>query len=209
MLFSIILRSSDAGKEDIKGLAQLGQDMLVYTDSRNHCLRKLEARTLQENRFWISSTFAGRCFEPGDVEGERNLGRLRQPIECKEYQDHIFVTDNFFKIKHISLLNGTITTVYKSLRSNKLLFLEMGSSSNEFYVTTNHGVLHIKDGEESWLVGSKSLMIPTGLDAINFNELKQIVWLSSDTLLVADTLTHTLKEIDVNLHRTEKICTGM
>ena len=199
---------SDAGKEGIKGLAQLGQNTLIYTDSRNHCLRKLEDHGVEGSRTWKGSTFAGKCFEPGDVDGEKSIGRLRRPLECKYYQGNIFVTDNFFKIKQISV-GGTITIIYESQLKNELMFLEMGKSANEFYVTTNHGVLHIKDSEESWLVGSNSLMISTGTDAIYFNEPKQIVWLSNDALLVADTLTHTLKEIDVTLNMIRKICTGM
>ena len=209
-ILQIIWCFTDSGRDvyGIVGLVQMDKDLLVYTDSRNHCLRKLELHGVEENRTWLSSTFAGSCFEPGDVVGQKEIGRLRQPLECKHYQGHIFVTDNLYKIKQISV-NGTITTIYKSLPKNKLMFLEMGNSANEFYVTTNYGVLHIKNGKESWLVQSDSSMIFTEPDAIYFIEPKQIVWLSNDTLLVADTPTHTLKKIDVMLNRTEKICTGM
>ena len=202
---------TDSGKESygISALAQLNQSLLVYTDSRNHCLRKLEGRTIEGNRSWVNSTFAGRCFEPGDVDGLKELGRLWQPLECKHYRDYIFVTDNLFKIKRINVFNGTITTVYESLQRNELQFLEIGHFPNEFYVTTNHGVLRIKHGREYWLVGSRAPMNTLELDPINFNKPKKIVWLSNDTLLVADAFTNTLTKIDVNSDRNELVCYGM
>ena len=184
----------------IKGLAQLGQNRLIYTDNRNHCVRKLEARSGDGSRSWISSTLAGRCSESGDVDGNKAFGRLRHPLECKHYKNSIFLTDNWSKIKQINLLDESLTTIHESPTQRRLRFFEFGTSPKEFYVTANQGAVHVIDGKESWLIG---------IDAPNFNRPMQIVWLNNEILLVADTFTHTLKTVDVNLYRVETICNGM
>ena len=209
--FLIILCCVDPpeGAPVIRGLAQPDRNVLIYTDNRNHCLRKLETRSVRGARSWISSTLAGRCSKSGDVDGYKTLGRLHQPFECKHYQNFIFLTANWFKIKKINLLNESLTTIHESPEQRQLRFLELGTSPNEFYVTANHGVLHVMDGTETWLIESSSSMLNTDPNAIQFNKPMQIVWLNNDTLLVADTQTHTLKKVDVNLKKAETICNGM
>ena len=144
----------------------------------------------------------------GDIDTERLRSRLSFPSDIKLHSNSLFMTTNSAKIKHLNITTNLVETVYTS-PSNELRFIELGSSANEFFVTTYRGVLHIKDNEEFWLIGGKSSSYNNQpLSAGEFSEPSDISFVDSDVLLIADTHNHTLKAVDIVLNKVQQICVG-
>ena len=192
----------------ITALVQLDQSQFIVTDRNHHCLRRIALVKTGGETNWRTSTYVGRCSMEGDIDADRLRSRLAFPTEIKLYKDSLFITTNSVKIKQLNITTDLVATVYTSPR-NVLRFIELGSSADEFFVTTYRGVLRIKDDEESWLAGERSSLYNNqSLSAGEFYEPSDISFLDPDVLLIADTQHHSLKAVDIVLNEVKQICVG-
>lgn len=147
----------------------------------------------------------------GDAEGLRLNSRFHQVEHLIQREQLIYITDLINrKIKQLNMTSGLIATLHQS-QTHRLYYMAAGKSDNEFYVTAPHGVLHIQDSRESWLVGgpSSNPVATNGqFSAVGFNNPRGIHRLDDGTLLVANTPTGTLNVIDLDLQEIRVICIG-
>ena len=204
---------AEAQFSSITGLVQL-TDKYIVADHDNFCLREIEplaGNPEYSEQEWKTSPFAGQCGTPGDIDGRRQIARLYGPRDLVLRNNILFFTDTYNnKIKQIDLDKDLITTVHQS-HSFSLYCFVLGTEKEEFYVTAPHGVLHINNQKETWLVGSATP--DSSPSQGSFREVKfyyplSIQWLNKKTLIVADARGYTLKVIDLDLQVVQRLCTG-
>ena len=189
-------------------------DSYIVVDQGNHCLRELTPTVSDvkaSNQIWRTSLYAGECTEAADIDNRRKISRFNSPQDVIIQGNYLFLTDtNNGKIKKIDMTNDRVTTVHQS-EGLALYNLVSGSVDGEFYVTAPHGVLHIRDQKETWLVGGEcSAVIASSsrFSGIRFKDPTGIQWVNKDTLVVADSGVNTIKVIDLVLQHAQSICAG-
>ena len=160
---------------------------------------------------WKTSAFAGKCGTSGDIDGRRQIARLNGPWELVLQNNILFFTDTSNnKIKQIDLDKDLITTVHQS-HSFSLYYFVLGTEKEEFYVTAPHGVLHINNQKETWLIGSataRSTPSQGSFSEVGFYYPSGIQWLNKKKLIVADYDGNTLKVVDLDLQVVQGLCDG-
>ena len=191
----------------IEGLIQMSDKFLV-TDHLNHCLRTVSTSVPHQ-----SETYAGLCQTGDDQDGRPMDARFNGPFGLLRNNNIIYITDSWNrKIKRLDLVQNLIQTVHRS-HSHNFCDLVLGQQENaeEFYVTVKNGVLHILNGQETFLVGSKQSNNNkpefTGqFSGVDFDDPLDIVWIDSKTLLVASQWDTTVKIIDIEKWEGHNIC---
>ena len=188
-------------------------DKYIVADHDNFCLREIEplaGNPEHSEQEWKTSPFAGQCGTSGDIDGRRQIARLNVPRDLVLRNNILFFTDLINKkIKQIDLDKDLITTVHQS--RFYLFGFVLGTEKEEFYAVANHGVLHINNQKETWLVGSATSRSSTSqgsFSEVGFNAPRDIQWLNKKALIVADSRGHTLKVIDLDLQEVQSLCTG-
>ena len=197
----------------ITGLAQL-TDKYIVADYNNFCMREIEplaGNPEYSEQEWKTSAFAGQCGKSGDIDGRRQIARLNRPRDLVLRNNILFFTDTYNnKIKQIDLDKDLITTAHQS-HSFSLYGFVLGTEKDEFYVTAPHGVLHINNQKETWLVGSAThTSTPSHgrFSGVGFYNPFSIQWLNKKVLIVTDNSGNTLKSIDLDLQQVQSLCTG-
>lgn len=193
---------------EIRGMIKYSKDTLLVTDRNNHCLRLVQRYQVQ-----TTSTFAGYCQAPGDQDGLLSTARLYGPYDLILMgNSSIYITDSYNrKIKRLDLLeSSSITTVHQS-DNHYLLDLVIGRTpdAEEFFVTVNHGLLHVLDNKEAFLVGGPSTSLGNNngqFSGVGFDGPSALAWLDNSTLLVASTYEATVRIVDVYGWEAYTIC---
>lgn len=191
----------------IVSLIQLSGKYIV-ADRENSCLRDISFESAEQD--WKTSTFAGACQKPDDRDGRRQNARFNKMEGMLQQGNNIYITDTHNKkIKQLNLNNNIVITIHESV-SYPLFSLEFGTNINEFYVTAPHGILHIRERQETWLVGGKtSSTIDAGqFSSVGFAAPRSIAKITDNILVVVDTVGATIKVIDLVLQEVRTICSG-
>lgn len=189
----------------IYGMVQIIGGYLV-SDHRNHCVRKVDKDSNLQ-----TTTYAGECTESGDQEGQLNSARFNGPFGIRLHLGSIYITDSYNqKIKKLDMTADTVTTIHRS-ENHELCDFVIGRREDvdEFYVTAKHGVLHVLDRQETWLVGStktSSDKTDGQFSGVKFNEPIGIEWLDNRTLLVASAHESVLRVVNTETWRVFSIC---
>ena len=190
--------------DSITALIQMQSTALLVSDYNNNCLRAVSRGNVQ-----LGFTYAGDCQSFGDVDGFPSAARFDGPYGLVDHEESIYITDSKNrKIKKLSLSSLVTSTVHKS-DTHELGDFVMGSSPEEFFVTVNHGVLHILNQRETFLVGHTDT--PFGpsdgqFSGVGFDGPSGITWLDNSTLLVASTYEATVRIIQINNWEVNTIC---
>ena len=194
----------------IYGLAQINSQHYIVAERFNHCLRNIQEFTWKtEDNKWETSTYAGRCTFAHKVDGPLQNARFRHPIFMVKANEILLLTElKVETIRRIDMVTGTVSSIFQSNFAT-LRGLAVGEKSNEYYATTNHGVLHIIDEKESWLVGSLTDGSRVGkFSEAEFDTTANIEWVDSATLIVSDSDNHSLKVINLDTEEVYPICVG-
>lgn len=192
----------------IQGLIQM-PDQLLVTDHKNHCLR-----TVTTSGVMGTARYAGLCNSVGnDRDGPLLDARFAGPFGLLKRKSLIYITDSYNrKIKMLDLTENLIRTVHQS-RSHNFCDLVLGLREDieEFFVTAKNGVLHILEGQETFLIGSKQSNdgepeFNGQFSGVAFDDPLDITWLNNKTLLVASQYDTTVKIIDIEKWEAHIIC---
>ena len=193
----------------ILDLVQLNSSYYIISEHGKPCLRQMKKSTSAGQDEWIVSTYAGNCKEKNkDIDGLRLDARFQTALDPKIHAKFLFFIDRILQqIKRIDMSSNYLMTVHKSDIVPRRLVL--GKNINEFYVAVGYGILHIKDGEESWLAGGETAGDVIGqLNQAKFNLLIDLERLRDKTLLVAESGNGSMKVIDLEARNVYKICEG-
>ena len=105
------------------------------------------------------------------------------------------------------MVTGAVTTLHSAW--DWLFDLALAPMNDGFYVTAGHGIIHIRNDTETWLVGSRLTGRRNGnFSTAQFDTPIDLEWLDSSTLLVADRDSDSIKVIDLESKQVQQICTG-
>ena len=198
---------SDAWFDGISGIVQTTSGYVV-TDSWNNCIRMIQPNS---QKSWNTVRYAGKCTMPGSEDGRRLSARFSHPNGLIKQGNNIYIADTKAKtIRKLDMDTESVTTIHRSeaLEPKRLV---LGKTSEEFYVTADHGILQIQASKETWLVGSATSSIEVGkkpFSAARFSYPLGITWLGANFLLVADQESDSIKVVDLYRQRVESICSG-
>ena len=190
-------------------LVQLNSSYYIIVEKSQPCLREMKKSTSTGQDEWIVSTYAGNCeVKNENIDGLRLNARFQFALDPKTHAKFLFFIDrNLRQIKRIDMSSNYLMTVFKS--EILLRRLVLGKNINEFYVAASYGILHIKDGEESWLAGGEIAGDVIGkLSQAKFNVLDDMEWLRDKTLLVVASVNASLKVVDLEARNVYEICKG-
>ena len=147
-------RGSAARFDNILDLDILSSTELVCSDQGNQCLRLVSLTQSSA----VTSTFAGKCGEYGNANGDRvNTARFNSPgyIEVNNNRTSLFVLDNYVKLRIIDIKTDYVTTIFtfSNFQGGKGLV-----SDNLIYLSTKHKVMvfNLDTEEERDVAGGDS-----------------------------------------------------
>ena len=177
----------------IKSFVQTTDNETILSDTGIACLRHVD-RISEE-----VSTYAGMCDKPSP---EQFSGLFAIIIDQKDL-NRILATDSV-SIKSVDTLTRNISTLYRGeLRLRHML---QNTTSGDIYVTFDHGIalLNYTGNILMILAGSTSKGLRDGdFGKVQFNEPEEIISLSADFLLLADSRNQKLRLLNL---RTKQSC---
>ena len=176
----------------IHGITHISKRLVVVVDTSNHCLRVIERTTRS------TSVLSGICRgSPGYQDGR--LARFNLPLSVvvdQKDKHQLHVTDFFNKaVRTVNVKSRIVSTFVKSDSFTRLNFMTQHKQTGDLYVTPDRSVFKIA------YVTKKITLIsanPYGNDP--FKELYGLIFISHDTLLLADYSNNKLRLLDTHTH---------
>lgn len=192
----------------ITGFIQLNSSTVVAVDSFNHCLRLVDRVTNSTQQF------LGNCTNADYRDGEFPL--FNQPwgiFQDRMDPEWFLVTDkNNNALRNVSAITWEVST---SVRSDSMLIRPNGitqhTSTGDFYLTTEHGVVQYDYASRDLTVitGSTASAFKEGLlSEAMYNTPTEITYLTNDQLLLADMENSRLRVLDLQSNNTWSICSA-
>ena len=184
----------------------------IVADSNNHCLRIIAHISYALNEKWRSTPYAGECESEGTIDGRRLSAQFNLPQDMIEKNEVIYITDKLNRrIRRLDMKTSFVSTIHES-ENHELHSITFGMAENEFFVTANHGVLHITGRKEAWLVGCAKEQFKyerTQFSGAAFAEPQAITHLDDRTLIIANFWGDTIKVVDMYLQEVRTLCSGL
>ena len=191
---------------DITGLLQTAEGLLV-ADEDNYCLRMVSRSSSTHTQ-----TYSGSCENEG-IRDRRLLDAcFLAPFSVNKPRGYISTTDRIAcKMRRSYSINELISTKHIG-DSHQLFDFVMGEEDvEEFVITTDHGILWVKDQQETFLVGSQqwnmqNIEFSGQFSGVAFYGPRSIAWLSNTTVLVANQYDSNVKIVDLEKWETSSVC---
>ena len=125
------------------------------------------------------------------------------PFSLNQHRGYICITDRIARrMRRFYLINELISTKHIG-DSHQLFDFVMGEKDvEEFFIITDHGILWVKDQQETFLVGSQqwnmqNIEFSGQFSGVAFYGPRSIAWLSNTTVLVANQYDSNVKMVDL------------
>ena len=184
----------------IKGLEQISEKLVVVADSANHCMRLID-RTSN-----TSSLFSGQCKSRGYQDGRPS--RFRYPwsvVTDQRDKNQLLITD-FDAVRTVDVMSRAVGTFVTSdsLRYSRGITQE--EKSGDLYVTADNALYRIAYTQRtvSMISGSTGGYQDSTLRKSLFNYLEALIFITPETLLVADYDNNKLRLLDM---KSDKVTT--
>ena len=195
---------------NIYGFTQISAYTIIVADMTNHCLRKINRKTLATSRF------SGKCRSWGYASGGSS-GRFNKPwtiIKDVKDSDSLLVTDyNNSAIRRVSIKTGSVSTVAKSSSLTEIRYIAQ-DANGDIYATADHAVYKVSPSKRriTLLSGSSrySGYTDRSLRDSRYYNPHDIKFIGDNVLLVADSSNKRVRALDLTADRvsTVDLCSG-
>lgn len=194
----------------LTGFRQISPSKVVVVDYLKHCLKLIDRVTLQVSRY------AGVCDSGGYAEGtsDAQFDLPYSVVSDIKNPDMLLVTDtNNGAVRHVTILTSAPASV-----TNFVINLDKPQGITQHPVTGNMFVTDEK-GSKIWkiLYSNQTAYYFSGgttgyrdceiLDSY-FNRARELIFISDNDLLVADSLNHRLRVLHSQNSHVSSLCTG-
>ena len=193
----------------IRSFIQLSISHVILTDHENHCLRSVD-RTTNE-----TLTYTGNCTNRGNRDGVNALFYRPASIiaDLMNSQQLIISESNSRSLKTINTVSKRVSIFYRDITNRyRLSYVLQDAETGNIYVTFDHGVglYDYKSRTFSEITGSSwSGFVDGEFSQLRFYSPRELAFLSSSTLLVADQGNNRLRVLDLTTNTTSSICSGV
>ena len=194
--------------DTIVSFVQLSISYVILTDHHNHCLRSVDRRTNQ------TSTYSGNCTTRGNRDGVNALFYRPASIiaDLMNSQQLIISESNSRSLKTINTVSKRVSIFYRDITNRyRLSYVLQDAETGNIYVTFDHGVglYDYKSRTFSEITGSSwSGFVDGEFSQLRFYSPRELAFLSSSTLLVADQGNNRLRVLDLRTNTSSSICSG-
>ena len=193
----------------LNSFTQISQSHVVASDTWNNCLRLINRETGETSRY------AGRCEYSGYKEGtiEAQFNSPKGIIIDLKQNGFLFVADSqnkairYVQISTSSIQPVAVTTFYKSSEIDWIGYVAQDPETGNLFITTKLKVYQLTyvSNSLSELINSQQ---PHPTEPISANFFKEIIFMESNTLLIADRSNHTVRIFDMVSNETYLMCNG-
>ena len=197
--------------EQITGFAQTSNDFVVVVSTWEHCLRSVTRQNA------TTKVFAGECKSGGFSNGKWDYAHFNRPFKIiQDAKNHttLFVTDGSnIQVRTVNTYTRTVGSLVTMGNSteDEPYGIAQDKSSGDLYITTRHKVyryVYESSGELQLVSGTTSGFLDNSLLQAMYKGMREIIFLSNTTLLVADWGNNRLRQLDLTYERTSSFCDG-
>lgn len=196
---------SSARFREISGAYQMNRTHVIVSDVGNHCLRLVQRET---NR---TAPFVGKCGKHGNKDGTDPLFSSPWSINVLSEDPPVLVVSDRGNnaLRAVSLLFGNVSTIPLASQLKFPLFAMLDDSRNALFVSSRYQLnqINLFDYTVDNVTGDGTYGDSDGwFDRATFKDVRGIVKLSENVLIVADSSQSKLKVLDLQQKFVTSIC---
>ena len=193
----------------LNSFTQISQSHIVASDTWNNCLRLINRETGETSRY------AGRCeysgYKDGTIEAQFNSPK-GIIIDLKQ-NGFLFVADSqnkairYVEISPSSIQPVPVTTFHKLSDIDWIGYVAQDPETGNLFITTKlkvHQLTYVSNSLSEVAVSQA----PGPSEPVSANFFKEIIFMESKTLLIADRSNHTVRIFDIASNNTYLMCKG-
>ena len=192
---------ADARFDLITGFAQISEKLVVVADIYNHCMRLIDRTTNN------TSAFSGQCKSFGYKGGRPGQFFFpRSVVMDKRDKNQLLITDSWNKsVRTVGVESQAVGTFKQSASLNNIIGITQEEKSGDLYVTAEHALYKITYIQKTLSLISGSMSTGGYKDSTLrkslFNYLGALIFITPETLLVADNNNKKLRLLELKPDR--------